>query len=280
MSHTPGTLYVTDLDGTLLNNGSMVSQHSAKILSDLSDSGALITVATARTPATVVPLMQGTGTRVPFIVMTGAAMYDPLTKSYNAASHIPTGDALTAMSIFNEYGINPFVYRLTSDSGTLSVYHHPQMTAQEREFYEPRARLKLKRFTFELPPEPNADIILFFATGKTEQIRPLGAALESTGKLSVSVYPDIFACDVSIVEVYAAGVSKASAISKLAGKLGVDRVVCFGDNLNDIPMFEVADLSVAVDNAFPQVKDSADIIIGPNYDDSVAHFIADDFHGQ
>lgn len=280
MSHAPITLYVTDLDGTLLNNGSMVSLHSAKILSELSDSGALITVATARTPATVVPLMQGTGTRVPYIVMTGAAMYDPLTESYCTASHIPPCDALTAMSIFNEYGINPFVYRLTSDGQTLSVYHHPQMTAQEREFYEPRAHLKLKRFTFEPSPEPNADVILFFATGKTANIMPLGAALESTGKLSVSVYPDIFTGGVSIVEVYAAGVSKASAISELAGKLGVDRVVCFGDNLNDIPMFGVADLSVAVGNAFPAVKDSADIVIGPNYDDSVARFIADDFHRQ
>lgn len=280
MNHAPNTLYVTDLDGTLLNNGSMVSPRSAEILNDLSDSGALITVATARTPATVVPLMQGTGTRVPYIVMTGAAMYDPLTKSYCAASHIPPCDARTAMSIFNEYGINPFVYRLTSDSGTLSVYHHPQMTAQEREFYEPRAHLKLKRFTFEQAQEPDADVILFFATGKTTQVRPLGAALESTGKLSVSIYPDIFVRGVSIVEVYAAGVSKASAISELAGKLGVDRVVCFGDNLNDISMFGVADLSVAVGNAFPPVKNSADIVIGPNYDDSVAHFIANDFHGQ
>lgn len=280
MSNAPSTLYVTDLDGTLLNNGSMVSLHSAKILSDLSSSGALITVATARTPATVVPLMQGTGTRVPYIVMTGAATYDTLTESYCTARHIPPCDAMTAMSIFNEYGINPFVYRLASDGGTLSVYHHHQMTAQEREFYEPRAHLKLKRFTFELPPEPNADVILFFATGKTAQVKPLGAALESTGKLSVSVYPDIFACGVSIVEVYAAGVSKASAISELADKLGIDRVVCFGDNLNDIPMFGIADLSVAVGNAFPPVKDSADIVIGPNYDDSVAHFIADDFHRQ
>lgn len=280
MSLALSTLYVTDLDGTLLNNGSMVSPRSAEILYDLSNRGALITVATARTPATVVPLMQGTGTRVPYIVMTGAAMYGPLTESYCAASHIPAGDAMTAMSIFSEYGVSPFVYHLSADGGTLTVYHHPEMTAQEREFYEPRAHLKLKRFTFELPPEPAADVILFFATGKTSQVRQLGAALEKTGKLSVSVYPDIFVRGVSIVEVYAAGVSKASAISHLAGELGVDRVVCFGDNLNDIPMFGVADLSVAVGNAFPPVKDSADIVIGPNYDDSVARFIADDFLGQ
>jgi hypothetical protein len=54
-------------------------------------------------------------------------------------------------------------------------------------------------------------------------------------------------------------------------------VVVFGDNLNDLPMMEVADYAVAVDNAFDEVKAAADMVIGPNYDDSVARFICEDF---
>ena len=67
------TLYVSDLDGTLLGSDSRVSQRSAELITELSARGALITVATARTPATVVPLMAHAATGVDYIVMTGAA---------------------------------------------------------------------------------------------------------------------------------------------------------------------------------------------------------------
>ena len=85
----PSTLYVTDLDGTLLNNGSMVSDRSAAILADLGADGALITVATARTPATVVPLMAGTGLTLPYIVMTGAATFSAATMTYGDIRLLP-----------------------------------------------------------------------------------------------------------------------------------------------------------------------------------------------
>ncbi len=42
----------------------------------------------------------------------------------------------------------------------------------------------------------------------------------------------------------------------------------------------VADLSVAVGNAFPQVKEAADIVIGRNDEDAVARFMEEDFNRQ
>ena len=44
-------------------------------------------------------------------------------------------------------------------------------------------------------------------------------------------------------------------------------------------MLAVADVAVAVGNAFPQVKEAADIVIEPNYTDAVARFIEKDFIG-
>ena len=70
------TLYVSDMDGTLLGRDSRVSAASAEIISDLSRRGALITVATARTAATVVPLLSSTFTLPPAIVMTGVAFWN------------------------------------------------------------------------------------------------------------------------------------------------------------------------------------------------------------
>ena len=59
--------------------------------------------------------------------------------------------------------------------------------------------------------------------------------------------------------------------------MGADRLTVFGDNLNDIPMMQVADCAIAVENALPEVKAVAHEIIGPNTSDSVARYILKDF---
>ena len=75
-------MYVTDMDGTLLAPDSRVSSESAQLITELSKQGALITVATARTPATVEPLLEDTYTSLPAIVMTGASLWDRRSKTY------------------------------------------------------------------------------------------------------------------------------------------------------------------------------------------------------
>ena len=62
------------MDGTLLARDGKVNARSAEIISRLSRRGALVTVATARTPATVEELLADTYTDIPAIVMTGAAV--------------------------------------------------------------------------------------------------------------------------------------------------------------------------------------------------------------
>lgn len=58
-------LFISDMDGTLLSTDSRVTPESARLLSELTRCGALITVATARTPATVEPLLKDVATTPP-----------------------------------------------------------------------------------------------------------------------------------------------------------------------------------------------------------------------
>lgn len=274
------TVYVSDLDGTLLDAGSRLSDESAAIISGLTARGALITVATARTPATVEPLLADAPTALPAIVMTGAALWDRRHRCYVDTKLIPVDVAATVRRICQRHGIHPFVYTL--DRGDMLVYHNGPLSVDDRRFIEQRDRLALKRFVLDDEAGLRLDLpatVLLFAMGPVGRIFPLAEELRAGVDCSVSAYIDIFGDDVGILEVFAAGVSKADAVSRVARRSGADRVVVFGDNLNDLPMMAVADVAVAVDNALPQVKEAADIIIGPNTANSVARFIKQDYDG-
>lgn len=64
------TLYISDLDGTLLGNDAAVSPESTEMLNEAISAGAMFSVATARTPATVASILSDIDTRLPMAVMT------------------------------------------------------------------------------------------------------------------------------------------------------------------------------------------------------------------
>ena len=69
--------------------------------------------------------------------------------------------------------------------------------------------------------------------------------------------------------------SKGLAVSLLSDHLGLKQseVICVGDAENDISMIKYAGLGVAMENAFPEVKEVADFITSSNEEDGVAKVI-------
>jgi len=55
--------------------------------------------------------------------------------------------------------------------------------------------------------------------------------------------------------------------------LECDRIISFGDGMNDIPLFEISDECYAVANAVPELKERATGIIGSNENDGVAKWL-------
>jgi hydroxymethylpyrimidine pyrophosphatase-like HAD family hydrolase len=75
-----------------------------------------------------------------------------------------------------------------------------------------------------------------------------------------------------LVEISAAGVTKAYALERLCRRLGIDaaEVVAVGDMPNDLAMLDWAGTGVAVANAQQFVLDVSDEVIPSNIDDGVA----------
>lgn len=277
-----GTLYVSDLDGTLLDERSLVPAGSRDILSRLvRDRGLLFTVATARTQATVVRLMDGIGAPLPYIVMNGAAMWDASSGRYTCVRPIPENTVQQLCEAYERRGVHPFVYR--DNRGVIDAFHHSNTTTTERDFIAERTGTPYKRFILcATPYTPNGDpALIIFSTGEYAVLEQIYDDIIRSGIACHAVcYYDIYSTGGGILEVYAPGVSKAAAVTRLKEQASAKRLVVFGDNLNDREMMAIADHSVAVENAVEELKVTASEVIGPNTADSVARWIENDINSN
>ena len=273
------TLYVSDMDGTLLNSNSVLSAKTISKLNGLIEKGALFTVATARTPATVVDLMKDVHARLPFIVMAGCAQWSPQLNTYQSARIISESNVQKLLPVFARHGNNPFIY--TKKGNSIEVFHVPQLTADEAEFIAPRITTPLKTLTKVDSLKAagmNEGTMLIFSMGRFSTLRAIADEIDRLAiPCTYNCYHDIFNDDMGIIDLYLEGTTKALAIRQLANEIGAERTVVFGDNLNDIPMMDAANWSVAVDNAFGEVKAHANEVIGCNNDDAVVEWIERDF---
>lgn len=270
------TLYVSDLDGTLLGADSRISAASVEMLKEAISRGATFTVATARTPATVAGILEGITLPVPAIVMTGAALWDQSCNIFVSPRFIPEETVREMIRIYQEGSLSAFIYSLKDNK--IHIHHIGEMTPLGREFINSRAGNPFKELHPEgSMPDDLSKVLLFYAMNDPEKAEPVYLRLRDEVQCNPVYYFDIFGPGTAILEVFAEGVSKAAAIENLASRYGLERVVAFGDNVNDIPMLSAADVAVAVGNALPQVRDMADEVIGENTSDAVPARILQDF---
>ena len=275
------TLYVSDLDGTLLQPDARLSEKTVRLLNESVADGKLFTIATARTPATVAGIIKGLDMRVPAIVLTGAALWNPATGHYTEPRFIPEAAGSKLINTFRRNGTRTFVFTLGEDD-VLDVYHiGGPLSGLQRQFMEERLRSPYKRFVVDPTgadtlPSDLSRLILFYTMLPDAEARPAYDDARQIDGVRMQCYNDIYGPEIALLDGFAADATKANAVRSLASAVGADRIVCFGDNINDLPMMAQADVSVAVANALPEVREAADIVIGPNTADSVAEFIRND----
>ena len=267
-------LFVTDLDGTLLNSNKEVSIKSTEILNKLIDNGVNFTVATARTPATVVDLLQDVNLKLPAVLMNGVLLYDIKEEKYINIKEIGKDTVDKVFDVLNKFDKNAMVYGIRNNH--LWVYHKEFEYSWEYDFYKERTDRKQKTFLkVENYQEciNESKVINFIVFDKYEKIKGIYDELKKIDEISVEYYEDIYEKGCYFLEAYSAEASKANGIKLLSDYIEHDKLICFGDNLNDIPMFELADECYATANAVERVKEISTDVIGSCDEDGVALFI-------
>ena len=267
-------LFVTDLDGTLLNSNKEVSIKSTEILNKLIDNGVNFTVATARTPATVVDLLQDVNLKLPAVLMNGVLLYDIKEEKYINIKEIGKDTVDKVFDVLNKFDKNAMVYGIRNNH--LWVYHKEFEYSWEYDFYKERTDRKQKTFLKVEDYQEcinESKVINFIVFDKYEKIKGIYDELKKIDEISVEYYEDIYEKGCYFLEAYSAEASKANGIKLLSDYIEHDKLICFGDNLNDIPMFELADECYATANAVERVKEISTDVIGSCDEDGVALFM-------
>lgn len=260
------TLYVSDLDGTLLNEHSVLSDYTIENLNKIIEKGVLFTAATARTPATVIKIFEKVNLNLPLIVMTGASHFNMATKEYNNIVSLSPEKCKEITDILHKHPLCTFAYTLNNHMQTVYYSNFPNPASE----YYIRDRSDSAYKKFILCDDFNSCNPLFYCViDKTELLYDLQNQLKDINDIAINFYPTEFDENYSYLEIFDKGASKAIAVKNLAKVIGADKIVAFGDGVNDMSLFEVADASYAMENATQKLRNIASQVIGSNVEDSV-----------
>ena len=268
------TLFVSDLDGTLLTAKETVSEYSMRLLNELIDEdGVLFTYATARSLNSAAKAVWGLRQNLPVILYNGAIIMEPWNgnKLYN--SHFTGEMRGDIRRILAEYDVWPLVYSFLGNKERVSWLRGRETEGMKR--YLSRRAGDPRLNPVDSPDELKDDEIFYYTyIDAKERTDVLHAVFEKDARFRCIYQQETYQSDYWL-EIMPAGTSKGAAATVLKERLGAERLVVFGDALNDRELFRAADEAYAVENADEELKKAATAVIGYSEEDSVSKFIRD-----
>lgn len=266
------TLYISDLDGTLLNKNACLSVRSAELIKKLVSQGVLFSVATARSQSAV-KILEQLGINIPSIHLNGVLMYDFKKRKYIDCTPMDTETALKIIEILRSFDRMSFIYKFDSDCG-INVEFEKLSNDVERAFFNARRNSDYKSFRRidNITVNDEEKAIYFTMVDEYNRLYPIYTEIKKLNGAKPTLYRDNYS-DMYFLEVFSSNATKAAGVRKLKKLLNAERVVAFGDNLNDLEMLKDADVGVAVGDSVDEVKRQADIVIGNSYEDGVAEYL-------
>ncbi len=258
------TLFITDLDGTLLLPNATLDPRDAKKLNDLTSRGVRITYATARTIASVRYILSDIVFRddaPPAALMNGVLLRDMQNGRYVSRAIYAKETAQALLSAMSDADAYPFIYALSPD-GEMMTYYKAIPNAAMQAFMDERVTKYGKPFRkINDVSEIDGEIIYFCLVASEDDVRRAEAAILDIPHIRKTAYRDHYDTSVFYLEIFDEHASKQHAVEFLRAYTGAETIVCFGDNLNDLPMFSVSDIRCAVQGAHPDLLAEADFII-------------------
>lgn len=270
------TLYISDLDGTLLNRSDRLPEFTVKALNALLDQGMLFTFATARSWHSAHVVTQGLSPSLPWITHNGACLVDGKTGVRRDEMFFSHSQREEILGLCGRLGLWPLSYGMLE--GRERVFYldirprHPGMD----HYIDSRSGDKRLALVGSAAALLQGETYYFTFIDSREALAPLWERVKSFDWLNLTFQQDLYRQEYWL-EITPRQATKAQAALRLKKELGCDKLVSFGDAMNDLPLFQVSDECYAPSNAMPEVKAAATAVIGSNEESGVARFLLQEF---
>ncbi len=267
-------IYITDLDHTFLRSNTKISNFTKKSWNKKAKNS-LMGVATARSFYSANELLKDLHINAPMILLDGSLIVSPDKKIIDTKFlNTEMANELICEAIsFNN--LHPFVIAL-KDKALNESFDFPTVLTRVQKIllknYKNDKRLKqLKKV---VATEQTFKVVYM---GDEKELLPLTAHLKNLyGQFfEFTLSPENYTQGYFLTILHPLG-DKAHGLKTLSQHLDkpLEDITVFGDSINDIGMFQLAGVSVAVSNALEETKEHATIILKhSNDEDGVAHYL-------
>ena len=254
-------LVATDLDGTLVRSDGTISDYTRDVLLELDRRDVPVVFVTGRPLRWAEDVFEHVGRHGLAIISNGALVWDVARSAVDLERAIEPDLGLASAQLLRE-----------AVPGTTYAVEDVEGIGLEPHFME---RYPMPEGSRRAPVEELFDRPALKLLARHEELAPQefwDAAEQALGGRLVITWSS----STALLEISAPGVTKASTLELLAGRLGIgaEDVVAFGDMPNDLPMLTWAGTSYAMADAHPTVTAAARRIAPRNDDDGVARVLA------
>jgi len=267
-------IYITDLDHTFLRNDLSISNYTKQTWNNKASSS-FVSVATARTYKKTAQFLENIHINMPMILLDGA-LIATMEKKIIDTKFINKEVADLIIQEGAKYGIYPFILALNNTKELSEAFVYPGILNEYQSEVLTRYAnddnlLQEKNIQAR---EENFKVVYM---GEEEVLRALHKHLESLfgDSLKFIIAPEAYV-GCYFLTILHKDADKSHGIKSVQEycNFNLDRLTVFGDNLNDLGMFELANTSVAVANAHKELKEQANIVLEhTNDEDGVAKYL-------
>lgn len=252
-------LFVSDIDGTLIDDNGQISTGTVEAIRRAHDSGVKFMLATGRMHYGATRVWQEIGLDIPMIASQGAVIFNPMDGRFIRKRKLPKDKVMKLIDFAESRGLYMHIY---TDKGFCYNRYRKFTTLYENNSHTKGTLAEDIRSAVEdegsykfLVVEHSADM----------------PALQSECEKLFGDEMTVTRSTPAMLEFLDKGVSKGQAVIDFAEMYGIkkEEIACCGNELNDVTMIRAAGIGLAVANASEVLKCEADGIIPSNNDEGV-----------
>lgn len=265
-------LYITDLDGTLLNSKDTLSEYTINTINELVNNGICFSYATARSLSSAKVVTKGLVLNNPVIIYNGTFIINPNTNEKLFSIFFNEQEKETVKNYLNGKSIYPLVYGYVNGEEKVSWIKSKENSGIKN-YINTRKGDKRLRPIEKINQLYEGELFYFTCIGnKKEEFTEIYKYFSSKNEYNCTIQKELYR-EEYWCEIMPKKATKGNAILKLKDLLKCDKIITFGDAINDIPMFKISDECYAVENAVNELKKYANEVIMSNEKDGVAYWL-------